>query len=33
MQLDQAYLQELGLLDRSEFWRRHCQDLKVEANS
>jgi HD-like signal output (HDOD) protein/CheY-like chemotaxis protein len=32
IQLDQAYLRELGLLDRSELWRRHCQDLKVEAN-
>ncbi len=31
MELDKAYLQELGLLDRSEFWRRHCQDLKVEV--
>lgn len=33
MELDQAYLQELGLLDRSEFWRRHCQDLNVQTNS
>ena len=32
LQLDEAYLQELGLLDRSEFWRGHCQDLEVRAN-
>ena len=31
MELDQAYLQELGLLDRSEFWRRHCHELNVQA--
>lgn len=32
LQLDQAYLQELGLLDRAEFWRRHCLELNVRAS-
>lgn len=31
LELDQPYLRELGLLDRSEIWRRHCQDLNIEA--
>lgn len=32
MHLDEEYLKELGLFDRAEFWRRHCQDLNVEAS-
>ena len=31
LELDQTYLQEIGLAQRAEFWRRHCQDLNVEA--
>ena len=31
LELDQAYLQQIGLAQRVEFWRRHCQDLNVEA--
>jgi len=29
--LDLCYLKQLGLMERTEFWRRHCQDLNVEA--
>jgi HD-like signal output (HDOD) protein/CheY-like chemotaxis protein len=31
LELDQPYLQQLGLLDRAEFWRRHCHDLNTQA--
>lgn len=31
LELDQAYLQQLGLSDRAELWRRHCQDLNPQA--
>ena len=31
LELDQVYLQQLGLIDRAEFWRRHCHDLNVQA--
>lgn len=31
LELDQPYLQQLGLLDRAEFWRRHCHDLNAQA--
>jgi HD-like signal output (HDOD) protein len=30
LELDLSYLQKLGLVDRAELWRRHCQDLKAE---
>jgi HD-like signal output (HDOD) protein/CheY-like chemotaxis protein len=30
-ELDAAYLEELGLLERAEFWRRHCRDLNSQA--
>jgi len=31
LELDRPYLQQLGLLDRAEFWRLHCHDLNVQA--
>jgi HD-like signal output (HDOD) protein len=31
LELDEPYLQQLGLLDRAEFWRRHCHDLNAQA--
>ncbi len=31
LELDQSYLQQLGLVERAELWRRHCQDLDVQA--
>jgi HD-like signal output (HDOD) protein len=31
LELDLPYLQQLGLVDRAEMWRRHCQDLDMQA--
>jgi HD-like signal output (HDOD) protein len=31
LEIDEQYLQQLGLLERVEFWRRHCQDLNAQA--
>lgn len=28
-ELDQAYLEQLGLSERAEFWRRHCEDMNT----
>jgi HD-like signal output (HDOD) protein len=30
-ELDQSCLQQLGLVERAELWRRHCQDFNVQA--
>jgi HD-like signal output (HDOD) protein len=30
-ELDLPYLQELGLVERAEFWRRYCQDVNTAA--
>jgi HD-like signal output (HDOD) protein/CheY-like chemotaxis protein len=30
-ELDQSCLQQLGLVERAELWRRHCQDFNVHA--
>ncbi len=31
LELDLPYLEQLGLVERSELWRRHCQDLNAPA--
>ncbi len=32
IELDEPYLKELGLLDRVDVWRRHCEDLEVNSS-